>query len=47
MSQHKNAFIDYMAAQRFIAFNVCIYGMSKEKLSECDGNGYDYSGRNN
>lgn len=36
MNQPKNIFTDYMAALRFIAFSVCIYGMSNGRLCESD-----------
>jgi len=37
MNQPKNEFADYMTALRFIAFSVCIYSMSKGRLSETGG----------
>lgn len=37
MSQTRNVFADYMAALRFIALSVCIYGISNGRLSEIEG----------
>jgi hypothetical protein len=37
MNQPKNIFTDYMAALQFVAFSVCIYGVSNGRLCEGDG----------
>lgn len=37
MTENKNVFGDYMAALRFIASNVSIYGAANRKLNDSDG----------